>query len=305
MRVVNIHRWRGIALSVGLQVFTGGLFATSFLVWMVARGVRKALTPTRSAIFHTPADLDITTFHPVQFATEDGLTLRGWYVPSRNGAAVLLAHGYGDNRVDMLPELRILAGQGYGVLAFDLRGHGSSDDALVTLGDHERRDIRAALDWLTRQPDVDPDHIGAIGFSMGGAALACVAANDDRLRAVVLEATFPALHDLVCALTEPVGTSGRLAVLWSVRRCGVDLDGVRPVEALPRISPRPVLLIYGQQDTLVPPPLQDVMIAALREPSEVWRVLPARHQNFAEVMPDEYAARLTAFFNRWLLSPPS
>ncbi len=291
------QRWRCAALAAGVAGLTGGAVAAGGLAWLVAYGVRGALHPPRSNIYHTPFDAGIVDYRGVQFLTADGITLRGWYAPSRNGAAVLLAHGYGDNRVDMLAEFVTLAAQGYGVLGFDLRGHGMSAPALVTLGDRERRDIRAALEFLCAQPDVDPDRVGGIGFSSGGAALACVAADDQRLRVVVLEATFPALRDLLHALARPLGAVGRRAVVWRMRRCGVDVDAVRPVDALPRISPRPVLLIYGDQDTLVPPPLQARMIAAAREPVEVWRVLPARHQNFAEVVPEEYAARLIAFFD--------
>lgn len=296
-------RWRCVVLAAGAASITGGAITAGGLAWLLARAVRSALHPPRSNIYHTPFDVGITDYRGVQFRAGDGIALRGWYAPSRNGAAVLLVHGYADNRVDMLAEFATLAARGYGVLGFDLRGHGMSDRALVTLGDRERRDVRAALDFLCAQPDVDPDRVGGIGFSIGGAALACVAAEDHRLRAVVLEATFPALRDVLRALASPAGALGCRAVVWGLRRCGVDVDAVRPVDALPRISPRPVLLIYGDQDVIVPPPLQARLIAAAREPVEVWRVLPARHQYFAEVVPDAYAARLVAFFDRALAVP--
>jgi pimeloyl-ACP methyl ester carboxylesterase len=294
-------RWRRIALAAGLEILAGGVVAAGFLVWLVGRVVRHVLHPARTTAFYAPVDVGVTRYRSVQFVTGDNLVLRGWYVPSQNGAAVLLAHGYGDNRVDMLPELTTLARHGYGVLSFDLRGHGQSDPSRVTFGDHEQRDIRAALDFLCAQPDVDPDRIGAIGFSMGGAALACVAAEDARVWAVVLESTYPALRDLLDSLTRPAGVAGRVAVRWMLRRWGVDVNGVRPVDALPRLVDRPVLLIYGDQDTLVPLDLQERMIAAAPPAVDVWRVVPAHHQNFAEVVPDDYAARLAAFFERAFL----
>ena len=47
------------------------------------------------------------------------MTLSGWYVPSRNGAVVILLHGYGNNRAQMWPRAEPLARAGYGVLLYD------------------------------------------------------------------------------------------------------------------------------------------------------------------------------------------
>src|SRR6266508_5084903 len=46
----------------------------------------------------TPAEWSLTTYEDVSFTTADGLTLVGWYVPSRNGAAIIALHGSGGNR---------------------------------------------------------------------------------------------------------------------------------------------------------------------------------------------------------------
>jgi hypothetical protein len=59
----------------------------------------------------------------VSFETSDGLTLRGWYVPSKNGAAVISFPG----RKGPQKPARMLARHGYGVLVFDRRGEGESD----------------------------------------------------------------------------------------------------------------------------------------------------------------------------------
>ena len=62
-------------------------------------------------------------YEQVAFETADGLTLKGWYVPSRNGAAVIAAPG----RAGSQRQARMLARHGYGVLLFDRRGEGESD----------------------------------------------------------------------------------------------------------------------------------------------------------------------------------
>src|SRR5512141_2874574 len=69
----------------------------------------------------TPADRGLS-YEDVSLLTHDGLTLRGWYVPSHNVAAIILLHGYGGNRLEMLDRAALLARHGYGVLLYDERG---------------------------------------------------------------------------------------------------------------------------------------------------------------------------------------
>jgi fermentation-respiration switch protein FrsA (DUF1100 family) len=82
-----------------------------------------------------------------------------------------------------------------------------------------------------------------------------------------------------------------------VRRSGVDVDGIRPIDDLCAISPRPLLLIYGGLDADVPPGTAQAMFDAACEPAELWVVEGAAHQNYAEVAPEAYAARLLSFFD--------
>ena len=65
-------------------------------------------------------------YEDVTFSTADGVALSGWYVPSRNGAAVVLLHGAGSTRSAVLPHTVVLADDGFGVLLYDARGHGRS-----------------------------------------------------------------------------------------------------------------------------------------------------------------------------------
>src|SRR5688572_1512241 len=97
--------------------------------------------PARVAPAKTPADHGLE-YETLQLVTEDGLTLAAWYVPSRNGAAMLMVHGISGNRADTLRFGRDLAERGYGVLWFDLRAHGESDGATTSFGVHEVHDAR-------------------------------------------------------------------------------------------------------------------------------------------------------------------
>lgn len=288
--------WRNIVIAIGLVSLAGALAVATYIASTAARLAEDTLSPPRTPLDQTPLDAGIDEYKDVTFTASDGITLRGWYVPSENGVAIILAHGYAGNRLMLLPEAQILAEQGYGVLLFDFRGHGESADALVTIGDHEQRDLSAAIDFIAAQPGVEK--IGAVGFSMGAATLVQVAARDDRLDGVVIEAAFPTLVEEIRYRSRAFGPLSQIPSLRAVRRSGVDVDGVRPIDDLCAISPRPVLLIYGELDAAVPPGTAQTMLDAACEPAELWIVAGATHQNYAEVAPEEYAARLLNFLGR-------
>ena len=117
----------------------------------------------------------------------DGERLAGWYLPSRNGAAVVLRHGAGSTTADVMQHARVLNDAGYGVLATDARGHGESGGLGMDLGWYGELDIQAAVDALAGRGDVDPGRIGVVGLSMGGEEAIGAAGVDRRIRAVVAE----------------------------------------------------------------------------------------------------------------------
>ena len=112
----------------------------------------------------------------VKFTTSDGLELEGWYIPSKNGAAVISFPG----RSGPQKPARMLARHGYGVLLFDRRGEGESEGEPNSAGWGGGKDIKAAIEYLQRRPDVDPDRIGGIGLSVGGEMMLETAAGDRR-----------------------------------------------------------------------------------------------------------------------------
>ena len=130
-----------------------------------------------------PANDLRVAYEDVKFTTSDGLELEGWYVPSKNGAAVIAFPG----RNGPQAKTRMLARHGYGVLLFDRRGEGKSDGDPNSWGWGGDRDVKAAIDYLQRRPDVDPDRIGGIGLSVGGEMMIETAAETDELKAVVSE----------------------------------------------------------------------------------------------------------------------
>ena len=175
--------------------------------------------------------------------TSDGLDLAAWYVPSRNGAAVI---SY-PTRQGKLPQARMLVRHGYGVLLLDARGYDGSDGDPNLFGWSDAKDIDAAVAWLQRRPDVKGGRIGGIGFSVGGEMLLQAAASNTGLRAVVSEGAGArsVREDLLrgpqgwLALPEAAFQTAAVAVM----------SGTAPPPSLtdlvPRIAPRPTLLIYA------------------------------------------------------------
>jgi uncharacterized protein len=116
--------WGGIVLVRAARpwsrvVVVPALLATVFVVmWSVSQAVAVTNSPPTSVGDITPADFGLP-YRVAEFETADGVTLTGWYVPSSNGAAVVLLHGAGSTRSDVLDHAAVLAHHGYGVVLFD------------------------------------------------------------------------------------------------------------------------------------------------------------------------------------------
>jgi uncharacterized protein len=239
-------------------------------------------------------------FENVSFTTDDGLELEGWYVPSRNGAAVIAFPG----RKGTQRPARILIRHGYGVLLFDRRGEGDSEGDPNALGWNGDRDVKAAIAFLRRRPDVDADRIGGIGLSVGGELLLETAAETDDLKAVVSdgagirsvrEASVTSLGQMWLAVPVWAGMTAGTAV-FSNHGPPPNLDDV-----VDRIAPRPVFFIYASRGQGGEELTRDFYESA-REPKTIWRVPGATHTGGIEARPQEYERRVIEFFDRSLLA---
>ena len=87
-------------------------------------------------------------------------------------------------------------------------------------------------------------------------------------------------------------------VSWSVL-CGYDLHDLRPVDAMKRIPPRPVLLIYGLLELPEDSDRRPQLKAALPD-AELWVVPGAAHTGAYTLVPQPYLQKVGAFFERTL-----
>jgi len=119
-------------------------------------------------------------YERVSFPTEDGLTLRGWFIPAESSslqqparekgtreacATLLFGHGYPFDKANILQHALFLHSR-FNLLLFDFRYFGESDGAFTTAGLLETRDVKAAVEYVKGRKDVDPTRIGAMGFSL-------------------------------------------------------------------------------------------------------------------------------------------
>ena len=171
--------WRLLAVPVAIALLWFVLFPLTVAVY----ATNLPPGPLGSA---TPATYGLA-YQNVAFRTADGVRLSGWYIPPRNGAAVVVLPGSGSTRTAVLGQAAVLARHGYGALLLDTRGHGLSGGHAMDFGWWGDRDIAAAVSFLARQPAVHFGRIGLVGESMGGEQALAALGADPRIRAVVAE----------------------------------------------------------------------------------------------------------------------
>lgn len=278
---------RRAALALGVVL---GLY---FVLYPFAESY--VITHSSRAFVPTP-DLG-TAYEDVSFTTSDGLRLVGWYVPSKNGAAVISFPG----RKGPRKPAKLLASHGYGILLFDRRGEGESDGDPNLLGWQGHRDIAAAIDFLQTRPQVDDARIGGVGLSVGGEMMLEEAAENDELKAVVSEGAG------MRSAREAVLLDGavKVAATWIM---GVVTAGTAiwtsnlPPASLTDLSAeitQPALFIHadpGQGGEV----LTDKYYDAAKGPKELWQA-PGGHVGAIDAAPAEYERRVVGFFDRTLL----
>lgn len=253
----------------------------------------------------SPLDVGILDYQEVTFTPQgstDTMRHTAWWLPSKNGAAVILIPGFGQSRDGMLDQGAMLARHGYGVLLIDPRSC-ATPDAVFSAGYYEVQDVAGALAFVQAQPDVRSDRVGALGYSVGGATAILSAAQLDDIQAAVSEGNFFNLgHDIA----NTGGNNSLLAdfyyqaiLLFYRFYTGVDARLISPIDAIGRISPRPVLLIFGEHE--VANGRAREQFAAAGEPKALWIVPGVGHGGYIQTWPDEYEARVISFFDEALL----
>ncbi|MFN3652681.1 MAG: alpha/beta hydrolase [Armatimonadota bacterium] len=233
-----------------------------------------------------------------------GPALAAWHVPSPGSRrGLVLCHGHANSRLAVLRLLRPLHRAGFHLVLFDQRSMGISPGR-CSFGFHEQDDTLAALRWLREEAGVE--HLGLYGISMGGACALLAAARAPEVEAVVSDCAFARLDEVVerrfrhlpPGLRAPFSQGVRCG---AERETGAQSETVNPEEALRQWQPRPLLVIHGDRDSLIPVEHAQRLVAAAGPGAELW-VLPgaghAGQSRWGRADPREYVRRVVGFFDQ-------
>lgn len=313
---------KGLKVLLGIIVVVVVIGLGGATILTRSEGVKMVTCSEQETSVETPADYDLP-YEDVTVTTADGLKLIGWYVPSQNGAAVMAQHGFKSRRQGHLLEAELLNRHGYGVLLTTTRCHDRSEGELITWGRDEMMDLEAWYQYLLTRDDVDPDRIGLIGESFGGAMSIKYGAENEEIKAVIAHSAPASLRDSIktgighyVKLPPPfdrepydrvmISLLTPMIVFWAEHKAGIDVSYVEPVDWIKGISPRPVLILHGGKDDYVAPDSGPRLYDAAGEPKEYWFEPEATHANFDDpevVPPAVYERRLVDFFDQYLLGP--
>lgn len=260
---------------------------------------------TRNVPDETPAEYNLP-FEDVEVTNGDGMKLVGWFVPSKNGAVIIMQHGYKGTRKEMLNEVQMLHQHGYGILITTVRAHDYSEGDLISLGVYEMQDMEAWYQYLISRDDIDPNKIGIIGNSYGGMLAIQYASQNENIKAVVANCAFSSMADTVSTSVKhftglPEFPFVPLIVFWAERDTGIKMEEIDTTKWIPLISPRPVFLMQGGADTVISPSSGQILYDAANEPKELWFDEELGHTAFDKERTEEYESRVVGFFNMYLL----
>ena len=279
---------------------------------LARRQTRRLLTPMRRPLEHRPDECGVTV-EEVTIAGPNG-SLAAWYLPATNGCTLICCHGIHDNRGQWIRQMAQLhARGGYGALMFDFCGHGESEGNLVTYGAREAEEIGSAIAYLRARGDVELDHLGVMGYSLGAISAVLAAARYPELHCVVIESGFAdLLTDIKALFKRYTGLPGfpfaTIVVALGQRIAGVRLADIRPARVIGQLSARGVgvLIISDLQDDLANEPYDgEQLYAAAGEPKQLWQVPDASHVWAYDTHPDEWIAHVGDFLDAHLAAPPS
>jgi fermentation-respiration switch protein FrsA (DUF1100 family)/acyl carrier protein len=295
-----------LVATIGMSMvgaFIGLAFA---LVHMLTRPQQK-----EPFMLLTPWVLDLPA-EEVGFPPLHGAYLiRGIYSARPDATTtILISPGYRRPLTDVLGICKHLWAAGHNVLAFDYYGHGAVVGVPVTLGYREVNDFLGAVSYARqRAPHA---RIGALGYGMGGAVSIIGSAYTSEVCAVVADSAFASpwsvvelavrrrLHLPPATCMTAMRILRRITDMVLAQRVGYHFHEVEPGRVIARLAPRPILLIQGLDDTIVPPNDSVQLYEAATRPKALWHIPGTEHCKAYVTDPQTYICRVVTFFDRSL-----
>jgi fermentation-respiration switch protein FrsA (DUF1100 family) len=308
---------------VALLLLLTGALTFGYAAISVYAARKIAVAGARIPITSTPANLGLAYRNITFPAREDGVMLKGWFIPGvlpdgrlTTNRTLIVVHGNDGNRADKSINLLGLTGdlarRGFAVLAFDLRGYGESPPAPLSQGYFEDRDVLGAVDFLRSgtppYPELGrPRIIAGWGLSMGAVSLVEAAMRERAIAAIVADSMETAIAPIVAReVTVRKGglplpfVPGAFVTYWVLY--GVNFYAIRPVDLVARLAPRPLFFIQAEHDDFTPPSSLGILTRAAQTAPHAhvrsWQVPGVRqHAQEYNVVGAAYIDRVVAFYN--------
>ena len=291
-----------IRLKTALAVLTGVLvLVTAVACWVFSSMVlspKVNCTVQHHVYCESPAQVKLA-FDEVALTTSDGVGLGAWWMPASNAKkAIVFVHGHGGSRAEGLRFAPALHAAGYHLLALDLRrNHGQ----YASMGYHERKDVRAAVDWVLQQKGVEG--VALMGFSMGAATSILAMAEDTRIRAGLFSSPYASTLDVLSEAAKrdfgipyyPLIPLVGAVIDW---RGNMKIADTVPEAVIGRIAPRPVMLYHCETDRTTDASHSRRLFAAAKEPKGLWVAACDKHEQIWNAFPQEAEARTVDFFKK-------
>jgi uncharacterized protein len=265
-------RWFLRALGIGVILYVG------FLAVLLALERKFIFIPTPATRdWREQPDPRITD---IAMMASTGESIHGWWLPKEGAqGAVLYSHGNAGNLSHRGPGIvRWADTLGLSVLIYDYPGYGKSTGQAREENCYAAAE--AAWTWLTTHEQFEPSRILLVGASLGGAMATDLASRHD-CRALVLIKAFSSVPDMA-SYRYPW-----LPARYFVRSQFDSATKLREIR-------RPVFLVHGTGDTIVPYSCSEKLFAAAAEPKELMTV-PGNDHN--DALPGEFFGRLKAFLD--------
>lgn len=243
-----------------------------------------------------PEILEITSY--------DDLVLKAGFLKNEaeNGKAVILAHGYRGNRDHMDDLVKFYYDQGFDVLMPDARGHGESEGDYIGYGWHDRLDYKKWIDLLISE--YQSEQILLHGNSMG-AALVLMTSGEDlpaEVKGIVADSGYTSVkeelrHQLKHLYHLPAFPILDVTSVITKVRAGYYFGEASALEQVKK-NTRPLFIIHGDADELVPTEMANELYKAAGGEKELWIVPDAGHTKAYSVATEEFQERLLAFIKR-------
>jgi pimeloyl-ACP methyl ester carboxylesterase len=189
-----------VILALAFFVFLATTAIAGFLVYRIVKPQRSN---TEISMASFPGRPDLVDFDVAGLGHREG-----WFFPGLRGApTIVLCHGYGSSRGELLTLESALQDHQYNVFIFDFAAHGANA-GVTTFGYRETEEVRSALNALATRSDVDPTRFGLWGYNLGAYAALREAENDQRVRALVLDSVYDQPKQMVKVGVEKNGLGG-------------------------------------------------------------------------------------------------